>query len=109
MDEFETTAKRLLDLPGEIAEARREVLAIECDCQDKFTALKDEEARLTLAGLPGKNAEERAAYLRMETQGFREVALRYERRKVAEQITVDRLKDELSALRAYARLCGGGE
>lgn len=100
---------RLLDLPGVLADARCAVLALDLNCQESHSTLKDEEARLTLLGLPGKNAEERSAFLRMETQGFREVAVRYERRKAAGQINVQRLQDELSALRAYARLCGGGD
>lgn len=100
---------RLLELPEEIETARLHVLNADDEITAAKVELEEAKVALTLVGLAGKNAEERAANLAFLTAGHREVLARNERAKAPLVIAVQRLQDELSALRAYARLCGGGE
>lgn len=101
--------RRLLELPQLISLEENRLLMETMECRRVKNDLADEEANLTLRGLPGKNAEERSAYLRRETAGLRSQVEIYWRAQEAARIALARLQNELSALRSVARMIGGEE
>lgn len=96
---------RLLQLPGEIAAAESRVHHYaECITAAKNT-LKDAEATHLLSGtVPGKNAEERAAHLRMVTARQRAELDYMEQQEGIAKLALSALQTELSCLRTVARL-----
>jgi len=99
-------ADSLTDAPEKLHSARVLLLAKENDFQSAENELKDEVARLLITGLAGKNAEERAANLRICTDVLRDAVTIAGRERAKARLELERRQDEFSALKALARLCG---
>jgi hypothetical protein len=95
---------RLLELPAAIAAAEEELLELDERRRCAQEALQAVEDALILAGVEGKNQEQRAAAVRDQTQKERERLIACEFRVSEAKIARGRLVNELSALKAVTRL-----
>ena len=106
----ELVLERLLELPGELAEAEQRVLSVSCDLLDAKRALEiSEDLLLTSGEIDGRNEATRTAQLRELTRPQRDQLDRITRRQAEAQAKLRNAQAELSALRAAARLLGGGD
>lgn len=100
--------QELIDIPEEIKKAQEHVLDKSETLERVKAALKDREAELLLNGqIDGKNAEQRAAQLRMHTKAEREAIMALEAELNREKVHLDYSYNRLKALRAVARILGG--
>lgn len=100
--------QELIDIPEEIKKAQEHVLDKSETLERVKAALKDREAELLLNGqIDGKNAEQRAAQLRMHTKAEREAIMALEAELNREKVHLDYSYNRLKALRAIARILGG--
>lgn len=100
--------QELIDIPEEIKKAQEHVLDKSETLERVKAALKDREAELLLNGqIDGKNAEQRAAQLRMHTKAEREAMMALEVELNREKVHLDYSYNRLKALRAIARILGG--
>ena len=100
--------QELIDIPEEIKKAQEHVLDKSEALERVKAALKDREAELLLNGqIDGKNAEQRAAQLRMHTKAEREAMMALEAELNREKVHLDYSYNRLKALRAIARILGG--
>jgi hypothetical protein len=100
--------QELIDIPEEIKKAQEHVLDKSETLERVKAALKDREAELLLNGtIDGKNAEQRAAQLRMHTKAEREAMMALEAELNREKVHLDYSYNRLKALRAIARILGG--
>ena len=101
---------RLLALPQQIADAEARFLAADRERRAQETALRQREDALLLAGeIDGKNEAQRAAQLRQQTAAEAGAADRAGETVAAARLELHRLQNELSAVRAVARLLAGEE
>jgi hypothetical protein len=101
--------ERLAELPKELKQAEHQLLLRNHELQDARKQLTTREVELTLAGLEGKNAEERKANLLVKTEKERLAVQELERIVDAQRVEVSVLYNELKALTAMARLLASGE
>lgn len=100
-----TLIARLLELPGEIAAAEAALAECVMTTQQARSYLKDNEAiQLDRGQVQGKNAEERAANLRIRTSDLRENMEDLEAEEVPARLALSALQTELSVLKTVARL-----
>src|SRR5258707_6772324 len=98
----------LAKLPGQIERAELALLACR-RAEERFEEeARDAEATLLLGGsIDGKNAEARAAQLRLQMAGHRDTAAELEQKTERARIKLHRLQAEFSAAKAMARLLAG--
>lgn len=106
--ELERLATRTLELPSEIAAARREYLDLKAAHHEAEGYLKDRAAELLAMGkegpINGCNAEIREAQLRQRTERERAAAETCELNCRFQDVAVEQLRDELKAIDIYSRL-----
>lgn len=101
-------ANRLLELPGEIAEAEDEVLSANVQLVQAKEALQQKEDGLLLGNvIDGKNAEIRAAQMRAHTENERDILSDAELNLKNAVTRLNKLKDEFRALQTVAGLLQG--
>jgi len=95
----------LAKLPGQIERAELALLACRREAERYEAEWKDAEATLLLDGtIDGKNAEARAAQLRLAMASYRETAADLEQKAERARIRLHRLQSEFTAAKAMARL-----
>lgn len=100
--------KELMLIPETIKYNQTNVLAVAEKIERMKEQLKDKESELLLNGtIDGKNAEQRAAQLRMHTKAEREAIMALEAELNREKVHLDYSYNRLKALRAVARILGG--
>lgn len=105
----EDLAVRLLEIVDELRDAEREAVSAARQVSAAKEDLADREAALLLAGVPGSNAEARAAHLRQETTSWRMGLQQAQEEAQLAGVRLRVLQAELLSLRACARLIGGEE
>lgn len=101
---------RLMALPLEIATAEAEVINAQARVQVAKDSLATTEAELLISGkIDGKNAEQRAAQLRQETEAERAVVATTENDMAQLRAQLSRLQNEFRAMRSVARLLSSEE
>ncbi len=99
--------ERLLRLPAEIEAAGATLLAADAQVEQARSGLRMAEAHLVVAGIEGKNQQERDARLTLALADYRQRVERAEAAKATAAQRYQALRDELSARRAVARLLSG--
>jgi hypothetical protein len=102
---------RLLELPSAIAAAEMKIVALEAQKRKALETLlkKEDDFWLNPPSNLGKNAEIRAAQLRAYTYGEQSYCEGFEWHIKEARIVLTVLQNELSALKAVARIIGGQE
>lgn len=100
-----TLITRLLELPGEIEHAERVHVSLVVAADESEAALKNREAEyLKFRTIEGKNAEERAATLRVALQAWHDDALHCASKEKDARVSLHRAQNEFAALRSIAKL-----
>ena len=97
----------ILEMPARIEEAHAQVIAACHHLEDVKRALRLAEDKLVVAGLEGKNAEQREANLRLMTDAVPVQVIEAERDLTYQKLRLERAENDFSALKAVARLLGG--
>jgi hypothetical protein len=96
--------ERLLELPRLIEVAELALLKGEQQRQEAEALVVVAEDALLIAGVEGKNSEQRAALVREQTKGERLLLTAREQLVALRRVEQRRLTNELAALRSVARL-----
>lgn len=99
-----TLITRLLELPGEIAKAEAEAYHCAAGVTKEKNALKDAEAAVLSGTVPGKNVEERTAFVRIACMSARRRVEDTEQQEGIAKLALSALLTELSVLKTVARL-----
>src|SRR5687767_10088253 len=100
---------RLLSLPGAIGALEQEVHAREEMRRHAGDALQAKEDELHGAGVEGKNAEQRAAIVRSQTETERQALNAAEWQVSQARIRLRTVTNEMGCLKSVARLLEGGD
>lgn len=102
--------EKLTLLPGLIEQAENEVIKANQVIQQSKEILLDREDSLRLSGvITGKNAEERTAQLRQNTQIERTAIQQTENVASGARVSLNRLQNELAICKAIAGMLRGIE